>query len=179
MEKHVFGVRSLRARHLTIMAVLLALLIVFSFVPAVNFGNLLQIGVGFIGTAFTGALLGPVYGAIIAVANDLITYFMNGTGFFFPGFTLTAGLAAFIYGRVLWRQTISWKRVLLAVVLVSFICNIGLNSLWVKIMYDRAWMAFFPMRVLKNLVSIPVNTLILTALFKLPTVQRLIKEFQF
>ena len=174
----VVGKRKLTTRHITAMGVTLAILIVLSFVPSINFGNLVQIGLGFIGSAFAGALFGPWYGAALAVANDLITYFMNGTGFFFPGFTLTAGLGAWIYGRVLWRREKNWKNILIAVALVTVICNIGLNSIWIKMMYDKAFAVFMPMRIYKNMISFPLNTIILTIIFKLDAIKRIFKNFE-
>ncbi len=168
----------LTTRQITAMGLTLALLILLSFIPSINIGNLVQIGFGFVGTAFAGALFGPWYGAVLAIANDLITYFMNGTGFFFPGFTLTAGLAAWIYGKVLWRRPKTWHRILIAVTLTTLICNLGLNSLWVRIMYDRAWMAFLPMRFYKNLISLPLNTIVLSIIFNLEPIKRIIKQFE-
>ncbi len=178
LNKRPTKTRKLTTRQITAMGIMLAILIVLSFVPSINFGNLVQIGFGFIGTAFAGSLFGPWYGAVLAIANDLITYFMNGTGYFFPGFTLTAGLGAWIYGRVLWRREKNWKNILLAVTLVTIICNIGLNSIWIKIMYDRAFAVFMPMRIYKNLISLPLNTIILMLIFNLDAVKGIIKKYQ-
>lgn len=160
------------------MGVLLALMILLSYVPSLNFGNVIQIGFGFIGSVFAGVLFGPVYGGILAMGNDLLTYFLNGSGFFFPGFTLSAGLGAAIYGLFLWRQPMSLKRIALAVLCVTLFVNLGLNSLWVKIMYDRAWSALMVGRLVKNMISFPINTGMIYLITNQPTVNQLIKKYR-
>lgn len=171
--------RKVTTSQLTLMAVMIAARIVLSFIPSLNFGNVVEIGLGFVGTAFSGILFGPLFALLVSTVTDLITFFISGRGFFFPGFTLSAALGGWIYGWVLWRKPISWKRVFVAVLLVTLIINLGLNSVWIRMMYGRAWAAFMPMRIVKNLISLPINTIILTFLFKSPTIEKLIKKYQF
>lgn len=164
---------------LTLMAIMLAARIVLSFIPSLNVNNIIEVGFGFVGAAFSGILFGPIPAMIISVINDLITFFITGGGIFFPGFTLSAALGGIFYGWMLWRKPITWKRIFLAVLLVTVIINIGLNSIWVKMLFGQAWMAFMPLRIAKNLVSLPLNTLILGFLFKTPTIEKLINKYQF
>ena len=171
--------RKVTTSQLTLMAVMIAARIVLSFIPSLNFGNLVEIGLGFVGTALSGILFGPFFALLVSTVTDLITFFISGSGFFFPGFTLSAALGGWIYGWVLWRKPISWKRVFVAVLLVTLIINLGMNSVWIRMMYGRAWAAFMPMRIVKNLISLPINTIILTFLFKSPTIEKLIKKYQF
>lgn len=169
----------LTANRITIMAIILAFRIVISFIPALNFGNLVQIGVGFIGAALSGIILGPVGALILGVVNDVISHFLSGSATFFIGFTLSAAIGGYIYGAVFWRREVTWKRIFIAILLVTLIVNLGLNSLWIRIMYDRAWGAFMGMRVIKNLISLPLNTIILYVIFSSPTVQQIVKKYQF
>lgn len=168
----------LQTHQLTLLAIVLAARIVLSYVPSMKFGSYAEIGFGFIGTAISGILFGPWYALIVSVANDLITSLLHGQNFFL-GFVLSAALGGYFYGKVLWRQTISWKRIFIAVLLVTIIINLGLNSLWIKIMFDRAWMAFLPLRVVKNLVSLPLNTILLGLILMNPTIKKLLQKYQF
>lgn len=163
--------------HITLMGIVLAARIVLSYVPSLEFGTYAEIGVGFIGTAISGILFGPWYGLIISVINDIFTALLHGQQFFL-GFTFSAGLAGVIYGWMLWRKPINWQRIFIAVLLITLIINLGFNSLWIKMMFGRAWMAFMPLRIIKNLVSLPINTLLLGLILKNPSIQKLILKYQ-
>lgn len=174
-----YSLAKLNAQRITMMAVVLAARIILSYVPGLRFGDLAEIGVGFIGTAFSGILFGPVYAFIISALNDVITFFLTGWGPFFPGFTLGAGIAGWIYGAFLWRKEVTWKRVFLAVLCVTLIVNLGLTSLWVKILTGQAWQAIMGVRLVKNLVSLPLNTIILYIFLQAPAVARMIRQYRF
>lgn len=171
--------RKISTSQLTLMAIMIAARIILSFIPTLNVNNFIEIGFGFVGTAFSGILFGPVYAAIVSVINDLITFFIGGGGIFFPGFTLSAAVGGLIYGHILWRKPITWKRIFVSVLLVTLIVNLGMNSIWVKMLFGQAWMAFMPLRIGKNLVSLPLNTIILTVLFTNPAIKKLIDKYQF
>lgn len=164
---------------LTLMAIMIAARIILSFIPSLNVNNFIEVGFGFVGTAFSGILFGPIYALIVSVINDLITFFLTGGGIFFPGFTISAAVGGWIYGQLLWRKPINWKRIFVAVLVVTLIVNIGMNSIWIKMLFGQAWMVFMPLRIGKNLITLPLNTLILTVLFKNPSIQKLIEKYQF
>lgn len=175
---HINKSNGLEAQKIALLAIVLALRIVLSFIPSLNLGNIIEVGFGFLGAMLSGILFGPWYGALVSIASDLITSLTMGSAFF-PGFTLSAALGGFIYGWVLWRKPLNWKRFFVSVLLVSLIVNIGLNSLWIKIMYDKAFVVIMPARIIKNIISLPVNTILGTLLFTNPTVKSIIKRFQF
>lgn len=174
-----FMPRKITTSQLTLMAIMIAARIILGFIPALNVNNIIEVGVGFVGTAFSGILFGPVLAALVSVINDVITFFMGGGGIFFPGFTLSAGVGGLIYGWMLWRKPITWKRIFIAVLLVTVLVNIGLNSIWIRMLFGQAWQAFMPLRIVKNMVTLPINTIILVFLFKTPTIQKLIEKYQF
>ena len=183
MEKsiHSLGiVKKLTAKHLTIMAMVIAMRFVIGLVPGFKYGNIVEFGVGFVGSAISGALLGPFYATITAVAYDILDFFLSNTGYmFFPGFTLSAGLGGLIYGWGLWRKEKSLKQIAITVLIITLVINIILNSLWIKMMYGTAWMVLIQPRLIKNLISFPVNTGILYYLFNHPQFKRFIDRNQF
>lgn len=168
----------LQTQQITLLGIVLAGRILLSYVPSLKFGSFAEVGFGFIGTAISGALFGPWYALIVSVANDLITSLLHGQNFFL-GFVVSAALGGYIYGKLLWRQAFSWQRIIIAVLLVTVIINLGLNSLWLKIMFDQAWLAFMPLRIIKNLISLPLNAALLGLIFQNPTVRRLINQYNF
>ena len=55
---------------------------------------------------------------------------------------------------------ISFLRVLAAELTVSVICNMLLGTLWLSVLYGKGFLALLPMRVLKNLIMWPVNSML-------------------
>lgn len=170
----------LTARKITTMAMILAFRLGLSYIPSLRFGEYVRLGVGFVGGALSGIVLGPWWAMVVGIFNDLISFFLAGESSpFFWGYTVSAALGGFIYGFFFWRREPTWQRILLAVSLVTIFVNVGLGSLWVKLMTDAPWIFLLPSRLAKNIVSLPVNTIVLYFLFNQPTLKRLIKQIQF
>jgi ECF transporter S component (folate family) len=60
----------------------------------------------------------------------------------------------------------SLDKILFTVTIPYFIISLGLNTLWLSIMFDKAFLVFLPGRVLAGLVIIPVHSLIIFTLSK-------------
>ena len=99
------------------------------------------------------------------------------TGPFFPGFTFNAVIAGLIYGSVLYKKPVSITRILVAEVLVSFLCNILLGTLWLNILYGKAFFAILPARVVKNMILLPINSFMAFAILKFMEQHNLRKNF--
>lgn len=167
-------------RHLTVMALLLAMRIILSFLPGINIGNMVQMGFGFIGTTTAAAILGPFYMVLFAILYDLLDILIiHPSAMFFAGFTLSAAVAAFIYAKGLWRKEVTAKRAIIVCLIVTVVVNLLMNTLWIKIMYDKAWIALIQARLIKNLISLPLNAFIIYMLFNYPPFKRFIKKYQF
>ena len=65
-----------------------------------------------------------------------------------------------LYGCFLYKRPISLVRVLAAELTVSVICNMLLGTLWLSMLYGKGFLALLPMRVLKNLIMWPVNSML-------------------
>jgi ECF transporter S component (folate family) len=110
-------------------------------------------------------MYGPMMGAASAMISDIIGHFLRPTGPFFIGFTVSSILAGFIYGIFLYQEKISPKRVFFCYMTINIFVNIILNTLWLKILYNRAILAFFPARLIKTAVCFfPNYILLLTVL---------------
>lgn len=178
-------------RNLVICAMMAALAIVLSS-TSIYITDTIKIGCSGLPNRLVDFMFGPVVGCIFGGLMDIIKFFIKPDGAFFPGYTLTAMLGGLIYGIFYYRLQIKkpkfadkqegeadrlafWitsniKAILLifiANVLVKFICNIGLNTLWSSMFTGKAWIALLPTRVVKNLIQIPLDTVVHFALIKL------------
>lgn len=126
-----------------------------------------RVSFGFIATSFASMLLGPFLSGMIAGVSDVAGYFMFPSGAaFFPGFTLSAFLTGILYGIFLYKKPKTLLRICLAVLAVSVIVDLGLNTLWLSILYDKAWTAFFISRLVKTAVMLPVQVIFIHLLWR-------------
>ena len=124
----------------------------------VQIGDFIKIGFSSIANQFVYYLFGPAVGCFYGGALDILKYIIKPTGAFFPGWTLGAMAAGVIYGCFFYKKKITIVRVLAAELTVSVVCNMFLGTLWLDMMYGKGFFALLPMRVVKNLAMLPVNT---------------------
>lgn len=151
-------------RTLTQVAFLMALEIVLTRFFAIP-TPIVRISLGFLPLAVIGMLHGPVWAGLAATLADLIGVFMfpSPTGStFFPGFTLTALLVGVTYGALLHRKQ-DWKRIVIAVLIVSFPLHLGLNTYWLTILLHKGYLALLPARITQCLFMIPVQVFLIRA----------------
>ena len=157
-------------RTLTLLGLLIALHVVLSRVTAITITPTLRISFGFLPLALTGWLLGPLWGAAVAAAGDVLGLMLSGSGGWLPWLTVIAALRGAIYGWFLYQRKANLLRILIGLFVESLICNVILNSLALYWMgYVAHGTAFWPWlgtRALKNLAQWPVNTVMLLALMK-------------
>lgn len=99
---------------------------------------------------------------------DLIGATLFPYGSFFIGYTITTAVAGAIYGFLLYQKeddTYTDKqfmvRVIIAVILVTVIANIGLNTLWLSMTTGKAFMVLMASRMVKELVMIPIKVILM------------------
>lgn len=141
-------------------AMFIAIGVVLGFFFSIPIGNSLRIGLSFIANEMTALLFGPVVGGIMGGLTDVIKYLLKPSGPFFFGFTLNAILGAVIYGVILYQKPISMKRILIAKAIVAIFVNLLLGTYWLDIMYGKGFMAMLPARLIKQIISVPVESII-------------------
>lgn len=132
---------------------------------------IVRIGFGFLPIAVAGILYGPLWAGVAYACGDILGMFIFPSGPYFPGFTLTAFLTGATYGLLLHRISISWSRIILAVCLVCIVFNLGLDTLWLKILQGDAYLALLPYRAIKCVIMIPVQVFLIKFFWE--TVKRL------
>lgn len=144
-------------RTITTAAMFMAVSVVLGYFT-IEAGPYLKIGFGSVVNQFVYYLFGPVVGACYGGILDLVKYVVKPTGSFFFGFTFNAMLGGVLYGSVLYKRPLSFRRALAANLLVALICNVFFNTLWLSMLYGKALAALLPMRLLKNLIAWPVDS---------------------
>ena len=145
---------------LAVCGVMGALAIVLGYVATIRIGDYIRVGFSFLPNIIIDYLFGPVTGGLFGGAMDIIKYFLNPTGPFFPGFTISAIVGAVIYGMVYYRQKVTLPRIFAAHLLVKLFVNIGLNSIWIVMLYGQGLAAILPGRIVSNAVMLPIDTIL-------------------
>ena len=151
---------------LTFCGMMGALALILSYVATIKIGQFIRIGFSGLPGQIVDYIFGPWIGAIFAGTMDIVKWFVNGDGEFFPGFTITAIVAAIIYGLFLYNKPVKVSNVFFSQLLVKVFCNIGLNTLWLKMMYNQAVLAILPGRIVSNAVMLPIDCFIMYAMLK-------------
>ncbi|MCR5178784.1 MAG: folate family ECF transporter S component [Lachnospiraceae bacterium] len=177
-KKSIFvnSIRELKnVRAVTFCGMMAALAIALNYVASIDIGPYVRIGFSGIPNQIVAYVFGPAVGAIFGALLDIIKFIIKPSGMFFPGFTISAALGGLIYGLFLYRKPVSVKNVLIAQILIKIFVNIGLNTLWLKLLYDKAILVILPGRILSNAVMLPIDTILMLAV--LSAVERFILPY--
>ena len=162
-------------RKLTFAALMIAMCVVLSHIPSVPLFGGAKVTWGFLARSVCALACGPVLGMVFGFAEDILSFFLTGGGGypFFPGYTLTTMLGVLIYALFFYRTPITIRKIFLAK-LVTNIENVVLGALWMAILSGKAWYVTASASALKNLIMLPVQTVLLVLLFGalLPVLRR-------
>ena len=124
--------------------------------------TMVKVSLSFIGSALLGYFFNPFWAGVGGGVSDLLTYAIFGQeGGFFPGFTLSAILAPVIYSLFFREKKVKLWQIVAAVLLVTLIVNLGLNTLWLHLMYGMNFKAALSLRLVKELITPWLQMLIL------------------
>lgn len=145
-------------KKMCIISVLFGCMVLCKFLPIPSGFGGLGISFTYLFFATISLIYGPICGLFIGFCSDMIGYCINPGGVFFLGYTLDAMLSGFIYGICFHKKRITFMNCLIARTFVNLFINVGLGSLWWKILYHLDWDAFF---TYVSLTSLPKNILYL------------------
>ncbi|QEA52934.1 folate family ECF transporter S component [Loigolactobacillus coryniformis] len=165
-----------KARQITLLGVLIALQTVLGSMFSLQF-LLTKISFGFIITAIMATLFSPwVTAGSSALANILgMLLFPKFT--FSPGFVLTAFLVGLVFGYAFHNQTPRLSHILLSNLIVTMVLYLGLNSLWLHLMYQTPWLPLLSGRFVQELITFPVYSVLLFLLFKVSIVRSTLQKY--
>ncbi|MCI8384446.1 MAG: folate family ECF transporter S component [Clostridia bacterium] len=129
---------------------------------------IVTIGFSFVPAILCAIWLGPKWCILISILADLIGATLFPFGSFFIGYTITTAVASAIYGILLYKKEENCYtdkqfilRMILAVLLVTLLANIGLNTLWLSITTGKAFLVLLASRLLKELIMVPIKIILM------------------
>ncbi len=150
----------LTIKQLTTLAILIALEVILSRFFSITIANVSKISFSFVAVGVMAIYFGPKYTVFGCVVADLIGATLFPSGPFFPGFTVSAAITGFVYGVFLFKQHFSWWRITLINVILFFVLTLGLNPLWLMIMFGDSYQALALVRIPNSLVSMVVQVIV-------------------
>ena len=150
---------------LTSAALLSAIAIILGFFK-IPVTQVIEIRFAMLPIAVAGSLFGPVIGGAVGMVSDIGGYIVKPTGPFFPGFTITSLVSGVIFGLFLYRHKPTVKRILISQIVYTLVCGIILNSIWLSMLYGNGFIPVLTARLVKELVMIPINTLMLVTIME-------------
>lgn len=134
----------------------------------------LRISFGDVPLMLSGILFGPLVGGLTGLAADLIGFLINPMGPYHPGFTLSSilwgALPAFVFimlrGNKTFEKSLSFKNIVIAVVITTITVSLLLNTYWLSRLYGKGFLVLLPTRFIAALISIPLHSTIIRALVK-------------
>ena len=164
--------------NLVLCRLMAALAVVLNYTTSIFITPNIRIGFSGLPNRVVEYLFGPCIGAVFGGMLDILKYLLkpDGGAFFF-GYTFNVMVAGIIYGTILYRRPVRLWRIFIAEFLTKAIVNCGLNTLWLAVMNGNAFLAILPARVIKNIIMLPIDTVIL--FFTLTFVSRLLMMPEF
>jgi len=160
MPKIIGGDRMKRTRVMVFVALLISIDIVLTRILSFQTYNI-RISFGFIAVAASAILFGPVVSGLAAALADVMGWVLVPKWIFFPGFTLSALLSGIIYGIFFYKKPRSLIRTVLAVLIITIFVDLGLNTLWLSIMFNKAVLVLITGRVIKSAMLLPMQVILI------------------
>jgi len=143
------------------MALFVALEIILSRFFSIN-TEIIRIGFGWLPIVVIATLYGPVIAGTTWAISDVVGFFLFGGGLgpYFPGFTLTNFVGGLILGLFLYKRPVTVIKITLAVLLLS-ILSLGLNSVWLNILFGRGFWVVFTSRIIQTAILAPLQLILI------------------
>lgn len=134
--------------------------------------TMITIGFSFVPIMLGAIILGPKYSVFISTISDIIGALLFPTGSYFFGFTITTFFTGLIYGLLLYRKKFKMDkgfiiRLIISTILVTGLLNGGLNTIWIIMINKSASKVILPIRILKQLVMVPIKVFTILSLCKI------------
>lgn len=161
-RQSIWGIKSFfkhKVRNLILAGLLIALTVVFTRFLAVQMLTV-RISMEFLPIALTSVLFGPVVGAVCAALADFLgmLVFPSG-GPYFPGFTFSTAVYAFIFGLFLYKRPLKPVNIMVCVLVNVFVVDFILIGLWLHILWQLPYEALVVTRAIKCAILYPVEVI--------------------
>ena len=154
------------SKKIVTMALFIAISFVLSRFFSIQILPTVKISFAFLPIALSAMLFGPLYGGVVGAISDLIGALLVPSGPFFPGFTLSAFLVGLIYGLVLYKKPKTIARFILAPLIITIVVGMFLNTLWLSILFDKAFILITQTRIIKAVILLPIKVITLSLVWR-------------
>lgn len=125
----------------------------------------LNVYVGFIANALSGAVCGPVIALMSGAVCDLLGWLIAPQGAFYPLFTLIEMIGSLIYSLWLYKAPITLGRLFGAKASVNLLVNIICEPIALSLMYSKGIIVYIIPRIVKNVILLPAEVFVLALFF--------------
>lgn len=144
----------------------------------IELNSALRIGFSFIVVGVCALFYGPVATGCVGVVADIIKYIIRPGGPFFIGFTLNEFIGGFLTGLILYKKPVTIKRVFFTRLVVIVTVNLVLTPIWLSILYGKGIMVYVSARIIKNIILLPIETIMLYSVLKAAEKARRVPSFK-
>lgn len=167
---------SKKLRTLVFSALMVAACVALGYLKSVPVVNNIRVSWGFLARALCALVGGPVNALLFGAVEDTVGYFMDPSEGYNPFYILTTMLGVFTYALFLYRAEVTVLRIFLAK-LATNLQNVFIGGLGTYLWYSggKGYWAIVAGSAVKNAIMLPVQALMLTALFAalLPILHRM------
>lgn len=174
--KKIFKLEQLTIKKITILAILMALGVVFKFF-SIGDGEF-RISFWDIPLFIAGMIAGPIYGGVCALGADLI-YGLCFSSYPFSFIMMFTTIIWGVSGGIFHKRTINKKTIIILYVLVFITSLIStfINSIYLTMYYGFASMLIkLPLRLLVLIIKWPITSTLICALYKGAFDNKIFKE---
>lgn len=121
-----------------------------------------RVSVTFLPIVISAYLGGPIIAMLVGAIGDILGFLAFPSGQFFPGFTISAMLVGLIYGVFLYgvnRKQLR-LRVIISTLIVTILVYTVINTIWLAILYQKAFFVYLASRIVKNLITFPFQMIL-------------------
>ena len=153
--------KKISAKALTQIALLIALEIILNRFFAIQVPVIRTINFAFLPIAIIAMLHGPLLAGVGAALADVLGFYLFPASPwpYFPGFMLSAFVTGVIFGLFLYNSNKNMARIILSVLAVTVVVRLGLNILWLSMMWEEAFFALLPPRIIAALAMAPIQVI--------------------
>ena len=152
-------------RGMVFAALMIAACIVLSHF-SIKVTDVLTVSFSFLARALCALVYGPIGALVFAAAEDTLSFLLNSRGYpYFPGYLLTTMLGCLTYALFFYRTKVTVLKIFLAKLLTN-VQNVFLGALWSAILYSKGYLYYMTTSAVKNLISLPIYTLMLVVVFQ-------------
>ena len=125
---------------------------------------------GFIVNAFGSMVYGPVVALLSGAISDTLGYLVAPSGVYYFPFIILEMAGSFIFALFLYSTDVTPVRLILSKFCVNLFVNILLNEpimiRYYQLFFTSAYQPFVWVRIVKNIVMLPVESLVLIIVFR-------------